>query len=338
MPIRTEELLEGRPEKKELHAQQARLSHFDLGKPQWQVRQEALDHQNEIGLTPEQRRQSWIRSLLAFWRRSALRGQPAESFGQLREMVRALQEVSAPRELAEKLVFLENVVDQEKIAILRELYERSGAAKEIPGFAIVLVGSGSHGGSEVRKLLHNFAEHDYDYGLLSDRRQDLDQEHRAQLHQSFKQELRAAASDAGVEGAGQYQLCKVNNGILWYKENVPDEDAILERLIQAQQNPWMDTGFAFYFQPSYPPERNRRNRELFLRALRRLAQQDREKWNKVVDLLLADWQEHHRLKVKHLMSFSLDDKRRKLLALRVAALSPTIMDEGMARLLRSTGE
>lgn len=93
-----------------------------------------------------------------------------------------------------------------------------------------------------------------------------------------------------------------------------------------------------FFQPSIPPEENIHNRQMIIEGLKELARTDRKLWRKIVDMILSEWRQHHRIRRKHFSSAELRKDWNIMYKIDQNNNAGMVMSQIMQKLLESTGK
>ena len=89
-----------------------------------------------------------------------------------------------------------------------------------------------------------------------------------------------------------------------------------------------------YLLPSFPPEVNKKNKDLLLKKLHELYISNPQEWKEQIVIMLHSWRAFHELKIKH---FNIADREmdRELLRMVVGETS-RVMEKGMRETLENS--
>lgn len=173
--------------------------------------------------------------------------------------------------------------------------------------AIILIGSAVTGGQRIRQLFSDTFtpseddEHipDFDFILqINHTDRNLEDE---DIDQSVFEKIDQSASE--FLSSKNTRICKhlrpSNFAIkpLTQSYDIRDQNELITKSQEALESDY--NIYLFYFEPSYPPEANERNKKIFLNFLTKLYKDDPDEWNSIVSDLVDGWREIHILKPKY---------------------------------------
>lgn len=261
-----------------------------------------------------------------------------EEFGngplQIRNRVRSRETLEkAPLiDQLEEIVRNELTIDEKTAIVASELARSLREKFKIPGLAIFIFGLAIHGGIKARSLMGIAPEHDFDWGILSDRK--IDQRTLDRINNHGINELEDLSRKHGVR---QLIGCSKRNPTQIYSTNLKSREAAAQELTKFSSREGDGGGNLNYFYPSFPQEYNVKNRYLILAALTELSRTNRNLWVKITDALIYGWRRLHRLKPSHLIRIS-GASDHEFAPARDAVLAGQKMITGMEKIILSTGD
>lgn len=192
------------------------------------------------------------------------------------------------------------VVEENLGRVAARLGEYLAEKFQVPGFAIVLLGGAAHGGGELRRLIDNPGSGDFDWAIVTDD-DSLTQEERRIIRLEVEKHIRQLGQE---EGAGvDLQSCDQFNSENFHYQNYQDAGSCLVEMHMSasseQQQAVLVDHLVTFFEPLYPMEIGRMNRENILTALQELHDADQILWKKITTKMKIRWQSMHILKHKH---------------------------------------
>lgn len=216
----------------------------------------------------------------------------------VKRMVREKESVAQIAGKLDTLVSSEFLVDPEKAEVAKELSEKLRRRfSNIPGLAVVLLGSSLHGGTVISKILGNDERvSDFDWGTIHSSKSKLDM---SRLADEGGEIIKEVGRNRGLV----LEACTYVNPERFNARNLSDIRHASKLLSPDQiKKDWFLNKLYLYLEPSFPSETNGKNRNLILKALSELARVDKSRWEEVVETMIAGWRRIHNLKVKHLVS------------------------------------
>lgn len=221
------------------------------------------------------------------------------------------KELKKAEQLCQQLVEEELLIDTDFAEIAEELGENLLEQFNIPGLALVLVGSGIHGGRQIRKLFSTEGIGDFDWGLVAD--VNLGEIHSEDVNSldNIVSFVSSAVSKIAKKRNLELKACDTMNGFTLNEKNISSVKELISKILRFNSFEVYNLAheLVFYFQPSFPAEANEKNREKILEALKIIAHADSKKWSVVVNAMIGSWQGLHVIKRKHIgrENYTVDD-------------------------------
>lgn len=247
-------------------------------------------------------------------------------------------ELSKAEELARRLISEDLLINEQSAELAETLGEQLNEKFDIPGLAIVLMGSGVHGGRQVRELFGTEDESDFDWGLVSDidlRSRNVSEGNSLTDIYGFVTE--AVKAYAG-EGNNNFYSCVATNGLEQYEVNIESVKSLLSTVLKLRVPELIPFAvqLAYYFQPSFPAEINQRNQRYVLGTLQILSNAEPFKWRILVEGMIESWQSFHLVKLKHVGNQEKIDALETSRRHEPLKSSPEAMSQRFRKILEAT--
>lgn len=286
--------------------------------------------------------------------KSAMTRRTAELAIKNAEPLSAIKEkVRNQADLIKKLQTEILIPEKAKARVLAKLSEELQAHFNSPDLALVMLGSASHGGGEIKRHMYPDQElsREIDYGLLSD--EALSQQDAEMVHEFVQERMPFIAQDLGLEHASDYHPCGFTNAILVRSLNLESSIDLakdLTQIITDNQKVVQDGLLEYsdildetveqlilYYHPSFPLDVNQRNLRILHDALKKIYTDNPSYWQIIVDELTRQWMIVHRIKDKHLTNKkNWEDTKTHDFVSRVGQESSISMARPFIDLLEST--
>lgn len=211
------------------------------------------------------------------------------------------QELQRAETLCQRLIEDELLIDEDFAELADSLGKQLREKFDLPGLALVLIGSGVHGGLQLRKLFSTEGSSDFDWGVVSDRDfADIKLDDPNSLDHIVEFVKMGVKAYAAVKDR-ELHSCESMNGFEVHEQNILSVQDLLSSILKMKPHEYatLSTQLVFYFQPSFPAEINQRNQEFILNTLRILANADHRKWSTLVSSMVESWKGLHLVKRKH---------------------------------------
>lgn len=272
--------------------------------------------------------ETWSKDLKRIARRHQIRETMElgkTSLATIKETVRAFEDANRTDLLIEELTAEEFVIPPEVSRIMTEV--SSAVIKRYPKVkALVLLGSGSHGGAVIRTITNHFKDMGIDWGIIT--QGELSESMRKEINSAFSEELANVTKDTesfanlkGCCGINPATCAQLSQPML---ENAQD---FLEKFKAVLSTPFVDKeieGYSIYpeyftptssvflyLNPSYPPESNQHNREIIKEGLELLQAKDSMAWENAMAQLIREWSMSRRFSIKNFPPITYRDRDSK---------------------------
>ena len=242
--------------------------------------------------------------------------------------------------LLDRLVEDEFLIDEKRAAVATDLSEEIQKKFNLPGLAVVLMGSAVHGGQKIRELMKvEDAYADFDWGIVLEK---FDMP----FSDFFK--LRTNISDFGIEQLDilsqrhgikpALHSCRTLNPVDEWVWNYSSVDDARYKMLETKQF-FIGDKEQLFFCPSFPAWVNESNRHFFLSALTIFASHDWDRWVELSSSFIESWGGVHNLRRKHFLGLEnlVGWERDQKIALRLSDLSKDLMIGRMRELILATG-